>query len=462
MPVAANAAERLATYTAEFDLDHVPQEVIAAAKRCLLDAIGIGLASTGTDYGRSLANALSEIGGFGRFPVLGSDLTLSQRDAAHLNGTLIHGLDYDDTHSEAIVHSSASAVPTMLSAGLAAGATGSQAIAAFIIASEIACRIGAAVSGGVHRRGFHPTAICGAFGSAMASGYLNRLSPAQLVSAQGIVLSKASGSLQFLDDGAWTKRNHPGWASVCGQTAAAMAKHGYFGPQEPYGGRFGLFALFAAQDVPHDYERLAGGLGERWEIPGIAFKPYPACHMTHAYADAMLALAEAHRLTPAQVKRITLYIHPGEIPVIAEPVASKRRPQNAYDAQFSAAYVAATALSKGRFTLADLEPDALADPEVLGLCALTDHEADPELPYPKYFPGRVTVETVDGRELDHLERINLGAAEKPLSDADIDSKFRDNAARALSAEQAEQLREVILTLEDQPDLSSLAKAIRPA
>lgn len=455
----ANPAETIGAFAAGFSLDQVPEPVVRLAKRSLLDAIGIGLASADSDYGRRTANALSEVGGPGRFPVLGMDLTLSQRDAAHLNGTLIHGLDFDDTHSEAVVHASASAAPTMLSAGLATGASGSRALAAFILASEIACRAGVAGSGGFHRKGFHPTAVCGAVGSAVGAGYLYGLDERAMVDAQGIVLSQAAGSLQFLDDGAWTKRNHPGWASVCGQTAAAMAKHGFFGPRRAYDGRFGLYALYASPETVIDMTRLAGNLGTQWEIPGIAFKPYPACHMTHAYADAMMALAAEDALKPAQVAEIVLHIHPGEIPVIGEPQAQKQRPQNSYDAQFSCAYVAATALAKGRFTLAELEDAALGDTTVLDLCAKTRCEPDATLPYPKYFPGRVSVRTTDGRTLERTEPINRGAADLPLSDAEIEAKFLDNAQRSLNRDQAELIRGMLADLENQKDLSVLAKAL---
>ncbi|MEL7029169.1 MAG: MmgE/PrpD family protein [Pseudomonadota bacterium] len=239
---AVSPSGALAHFAADFDLGRVPAETVERAKICLLDALGIGLASAGSDYGASLASALADLGGTGDFPVIGSRLTLSQRDSAHLNGTLIHGLDFDDTHTEDVVHTSASAAPTMLSAGLAAKADGARALAAFILATEVAARIGVSARGGFHENGFHPTGVCGAFGAAVASGYLLGLNAEQLVSAQGIVSSKASGLLEFLSDGAWTKRNHPGWASVAGQTAAAMAGRGFFGPQRPYDGRYGLFA----------------------------------------------------------------------------------------------------------------------------------------------------------------------------------------------------------------------------
>ena len=231
----------LADFVTHFELDNVPSEVIHRAKMCLIDSFGIGLASVNFDFAKTTAAGIHDIAGDGEYPVIGMNLTLPQRDAAHLNGTLIHGLDFDDTHGEAVVHTSASAAPTMLIAGLANKANGKKALSAFIIASECAGRIGAGARGGFHEKGFHPTGVVGAFGSTLGAGYLAGLNNQQLRDAQGIVLSQAGGSMQFLNDGAWTKRNHPGWASFCAQTAVSMAKHGFFGPKDPYSGRFGLY-----------------------------------------------------------------------------------------------------------------------------------------------------------------------------------------------------------------------------
>ena len=147
-PLQTHAAAALASFVAGFDLREVPDAVAARAKLSILDAFGIGLASTNYTFADSLAAALTEIGGVGDYPVIGSSLRLGQRDAAHLNGTLIHGLDFDDTHGESVVHTSASAVPTMFIAGLANACTGAEALAAFIIAAECSSRIGAAARGG--------------------------------------------------------------------------------------------------------------------------------------------------------------------------------------------------------------------------------------------------------------------------------------------------------------------------
>ena len=452
-------SEALAQFVEEFDLDRVPADVIARAKLNILDALGIGFASVGFDFAKRLASALREIGGDGAYPIIGMDVRLTQRDSAHLNGTLIHGLDYDDTHSGAVVHTSASAVPTMLAVGQAMGVDGRRALGAFLVTSEAASRIGAAANGGFHQRGFHPTGVVGAFGSALGAAYLYGLEGEQLLDAQGIVLSQASASLEFLDDGAWTKRNHPAWASACGQTAAMMAKHGYFGPRQPYEGRYGLFNLYMRDPAMAEPSIVTAGLGDEWAMMGIAFKPYPACHFNHAFADATLALKEKHTLRPADIKSMTARIHKDQSNIVCEPEVNKKRPQNAYDAQFSVHYIMSASLARGRFTLDELEDEALGDTTILDLCSKARYEIDPDSAYPTYYSGEVVIETTDGRRLSHREAINRGSADNPLASQDIEDKFFANATRTVSEGQASEVRDAVMSLETHDSLSALIDSL---
>ena len=449
----------LANFVTNFNLANVPPEVIHRAKMCLIDSFGIGLASVNFDFAKATAAGIHSIAGDGDFPVIGMDLKLPQRDAAHLNGTLIHGLDFDDTHGEAVVHTSSSAAPTMLIAGLANQASGKQALSAFIIASECAGRIGAGARGGFHEKGFHPTGVVGAFGCTFGAGYLAGLNQQQLRDAQGIVLSQAGGNMQFLDDGAWTKRNHPGWASFCAQTAVAMAKHGFFGPKNPYTGRFGLYPTHTKDGRELNLEKITTGLNESWEMMNIAFKPYPACHMTHAFADAILAVKQAHGLTVGDIKHITALVHEGEQTVICIPEENKLQPQNSYDAQFSVHYVIATTFLREKFGLAELEDDVISDPEILDLCSRISFADDPDSAYPGYFSGAIRVETTDGKIIEHREQINRGATENPLSDDDITNKFLGNATLTISADEAHALVDIVLNLEAQENLTTLANAL---
>src|SRR5262245_57281489 len=184
--------------------------------------------------------------------------------------------------------------------------------------------------------------------------------------AQGITLSMASGSLEFLEDGSWTKRMHPGWAGAVGITAATLAKHGFVGPRGAYDGRFGLYASHLGKYFEQaDLALATENLGRSWQINEVAVKPIPACHFTHAAADAAAALRRDHQLAAKDIARVRVLVPQEVVKTVCEPAANKRTPANSYDAQFSMPYIVATGLLKGRFTLAELEDDALNDRAVL-------------------------------------------------------------------------------------------------
>ena len=455
----ATISGTLAIFADRFDISEVPEEVVARAKLNILDALGIGLASTTYDFGQRAANAMQGLGDEGDYPVIGMPMRLSMRDSVLVNGTLIHGLDFDDTHSGGVIHASASAVPTMLGAGLAQGVDGAEAISAYLIAVEAAARIGIAANGGFHRIGYHPTGVVGAFGCALAAGWLADLTPAQIADAQGIALSQAGGSLEFLADGAWTKRMHPGWAGVCGITAAALAKQGFKGPAKAYEGRYGLYKTHLGPEAAVDLAAVTAGLGSLWEVMNVAFKPYPACHFNHAFADATLALKRRHGLTADDIESVVAKIAETEVPVVCEPEAAKRRPQNSYEAQFSTHYTIAAAMVRDRFTLNELDADAYTDPAILALCERIAYQVDPESAFPTYYSGEVVIRTRDGRELSHREQMNRGSAGNPLSTDDVYAKFMDNATRAVSRRRAERVLEEVMTLDDADDLTDLDEAL---
>jgi 2-methylcitrate dehydratase PrpD len=280
----------------------------------------------------------------------------------------------------------------------------------------------------------------------LASAKLLKLSADSIVNAQGIALSLASGSLEFLQDGAWTKRLHPGWAGGAGITAATLAKHGFIGPSAAYEGRFGLYTSHLGQlNAQCDLNLATDGLGEVWETLNVAIKPIPACHFTHACADAAGLLHTEWKNAP--IKRIVAKVPAGVMKTVCEPVDNKRRPANAYDAQFSIPYSVATGLRFGRFTLDSLEPSAYQDSQTLAIAALVECEADPSADFPKYYGGEVIVELADGRTIRHSEPINRGAPGRPISNADIVVKYYENAARAVPRAHAERILNAVLGIE---------------
>jgi 2-methylcitrate dehydratase PrpD len=449
----------LAQFAAGLRYEDIPATVIERAKLHVLDCLGIGLASSGFEFGQRTINALTGLAGEGPYPVLGTPLGLPLRDALLANGTLIHGLDFDDTHSGGVIHASASAVPVMLGVGQREGASGRDALAAYLVGVEASSRIGQAAKNGFHLRGFHPTGLVGAFGATLAAGRLSGMNTAQLAHAQGIVLSMASGSLEFLEDGAWTKRMHPGWAASSAATACALARSGFVGPKRAYEGRFGLFNAYVGAQHPSDPALCTAALGETWEMLNVAMKPFPACHFNHAFADAALELRRKHAFALDDIAGITARIGAGQTQVVCEPQASKRRPQNAYDAQFSVHYIIATALVRGRFTLTELDEEALADPRVLALTQKTGYEIDPDSAFPRYYSGEVVVRLNDGRELRHREAQNRGSDARPLTAEEIVAKFHGNAGRVMSRARADRVVDAALALDKAASLESVLDAV---
>jgi 2-methylcitrate dehydratase PrpD len=454
-------SQRLAEFAHRLDLDDVPAEVVAAARYCILDAIGIGLAASTFEFARRSTAGVVALAGDGEHAVIGSTTRLPARDAALLNGLLIHGLDYDDTHTASVVHASASAVPVMLAEGMRQRADGAHALAAYILAVETAARLGQHAGGWWQKVGFHPTGVVGVFGATLAAGYLQGASPAVLAHAQGLALSLASGSMEFLEDGAWTKRLHPGWAAASGITAATLAAHGFEAPQRAYEGRFGLFATYLGVHAPPPEVDPLATLGHQWETAQVAIKPYPVCHYNHACGDAALLLRERHAIDAAEVAAVTVRLHPNQFPVVCEPLAAKRRPQSEYDAKFSLPFFVAACLVRGRFTLEELEDASRRDPHILALCERIHYDVDPQTAFPQHFSGAIEIEIRDGRRFAHSERIQRGAAERPLTPDEIGRKFIDNAVRVLPLAQAERLRDAVLGIDRAPDLRELCAALVP-
>jgi 2-methylcitrate dehydratase PrpD len=461
---APTIAETLGRFMAGLSLDRIPERVAARARYLILDAVGIAYASGRFDFARRTLTALNSLADArGDSMVIGFPDRLPFRDAAIANGVLIHGLDFDDTHLGGVVHVTASLVPTILAVGARLRCSGAAALAAYVGGVEAMARLGAVAKGGFHQVGFHPTGLVGAFACALAAGKLMGLDERQLAAAQGIVLSTASGSLEFLEDGAWNKRLHPGWAAAAGIAAAGLAQHGFVGAAKAYEGRFGLYASHLQERFARDDLELAtAALGERWELMEVAVKPFPACHFAHACADAAIALRRDHGVDPASVRRIRALVPAETVKTVCEPVANKRRPANAYDAQFSIPFIVASALRHGRFGLAQLSDEALADRATLELARRVEYEVDPASEFPRFYSGELILERGDGVVLRHREARNRGSSDRPLSESDILAKFADNCRGTPAEPRVGGIADELLSLHRAADIAAVAAQLGAA
>lgn len=466
---APTAVQQLARMTVEAT-DAVPAEVATSVRQRVLDVLGLQLGALPLDTSAAALRFVASQGGHGQASVVGSTDRVPAAWAAFAGGVLAHSLDYDDTHLPSILHPSASVVPAALAAAELSGASGRRVVGAVAAGIEVVVRLGMAGydreagNSTFFEHGQHATSICGAIGSAASAASLLGLGADGVAHAMGIAASMAGGVIEANRTGGTVKRLHCGWAAHAGVSAAQLAEAGFTGPPTVLEGRFGFFEAFL--HGVYRPEELTDGLGERWSVPGIFFKPYPANHFTHGGIDAAIELREAG-LRPDDVAAAVLGVAGPTVRTIGEPLAVKQAPETGYQAQFSGPYTVAAALLGGGglgLALEDFTDELATDPARRALMGRITVEADEACAaiYPSQFPARLTVTTHAGERLEAFVTANRGGPERPLTDDELATKFRDNAARSASPEAAARLEGAVAALPGSPDLTALSDAVRDA
>ncbi|HEY4141195.1 MAG TPA: MmgE/PrpD family protein [Pseudolabrys sp.] len=453
-------APQLADFIAGFDLAAVPASAQRRAKHLFLDSLGVALASSSFDFGKRAARGLRAVEA-GTTPVIGLTERLTLKDAALVNGILVHGLDYDDTSIYGRVHPSSFCATTAFTLGGHRRQSGADVLAAYIAGLECSVRIGSIAKGGFQKKGFHPTGIVASFGAALVASRLMKLTAEQIAMAQGIAYATASGNQEFAATMAWTKRMHPGWGAAGGITSAALASEGFTGPPTPYEGKFGLYPLYLGGN-DWDYGLATKELGQTWLVEGISMKPLPACYFNVPLIDAMSRIVAEHEPAPADIERIEVLIPEAAINTVCEPRATKSRPADSYAAQFSAYYVVASTLGRGRFSLDDLSPESLSDPAILSIVDKVHYAVDPKTTFPQHYAGAVVVRMKDGRIFEAREDVDRGSPKRPLTEKDVLEKFAQNAARSSVSANAQRIADTVMSIEKLKDTNELATLLSPA
>jgi 2-methylcitrate dehydratase PrpD len=452
--------ESFARYAAGLSHAALPAEVEARARFLLLDLVGNMVRGRAeAESSPPLIAAARAMGlGQGQAAVFGEAARFAPAGAALLNGCFAHSLDFDDTHAAGSLHPGAPVIPAALAAAEMTGAPGREAIAALVAGYEVTNRLALALPAGEHYdRGYHPTATCGAFGAAAAAGRVLGLDAARMADAFGIVLSQAAGSLQFLANGAWTKRWQVGWAAMAGLSAALLAREGFRGAAEALEGKAGFLRAYAPNPVP---ERALEGLGARYELMETAVKPYPSCRYGHASVDAALALRAEHGLAPAEIEAVTMGLPNKGMLLVGAPLAYKQNPQNVVDGQFSGPFVVACALAHGHFgwdSYARMEEPALRALMRKVVC-VEDPEVQAE--FPRNMSGRITIRA-RGREFSKLVVVPKGEPGNFLTEAELRAKFHGLADAVLGAERAAQLADAVLGLDRAADVHAMMRLGAP-
>lgn len=440
---AKGAAQRLGEFVAGMPWAAIAPDLRHEAKRSILNHLGCAL---GVARDPTVLTALRVMQGFAGAPVatvIGQGLRLDPMSAAFVNAIAGNLLDYDDTHLNTVIHPAAPVVPAVLALAEQRGFSGAAVLAAFLLGGEVECRIGNAVSPGHYARGWHITATCGAFGAAAGCARLLGLSATQAGHAIGIAASQAAGIVENLPTGA--KNVGVGNAARHGMLAALLAEQGYEAAPAAIEGPLGWAR--ATGDVP-DLAAITAGLGEHWEIGRTTYKPYPAGIVFHAVIDACLELRAAMDVPPEAIARVTVA---GDALLLAR---GDRVVRNARDARVSIHHCAALGLLRGRAGVADFEEPAVRDPALAACRAKVTAEEDAGLPRGA---ARVTLVLADGRQAVATVTEPRGSAGKPLSDAALDAKFRDNAAISGFAGRAEAQIAAAWALEEAADVAGLMR-----
>ena len=452
-------SQTIARFLCGLKLEEVPQGVVDKAKLVFLDTLGIALASSTMDFGRMVTNVARQLGGPNSSRLIGSPLKVAAANAVLANGTLAHGLDYDDTLEEAIVHTGCCAGMTALAVGEELPASGKAVLEAAIAGTEVMCKVGLIAPGKFHARGFHPTALCSTFGAAAAAGKLLGLEPVQWIDALGLCGSQSSGIIEYLADGTWTKRFHPGWSAHGGVIATMLAREGFRGPATVFEGQHGFYRAFGGADE-YPFEKF-NELGRTWEIPKLTFKSYPCGSISHPYMDCALTLKQKYAVASERVAEIVCRTAEGPVHRLWEPLADKQRPTSSYGAKFSLPYSIAVMLIRGRAGLEEFSDEVIRDPEVLSLAKKVRYELDPTIDYPRHFSGHVKIVLADGGILEENQPHPRGGLESPLPPEEIERKFRANARLALSGQQLELIVESVKRLEQLSSITALSDLLSP-
>jgi 2-methylcitrate dehydratase PrpD len=411
-------AEVLAGRIAALRADKLPAAVRRKCEDLLIDVAGLCVTARNEDY---IKSALAGCDDEGPCTAIGHQRTLTAASAAFINGTAAHGEDFDDTFEGGPVHAGAVIVPAVLAACERHRPDGEAALLGIAIGTEVMCRLSTVVPKAVHKAGFHPTAIFGVMGAAAGVGAALGLNAKQIVAALGIAASFAGGIIEYLAEGTWTKRLHPGWAAQSGIRAALLARGGFTGPRTVFEGVHGLFHGFA-HTTEGNYDALIGDFGTRWVTETLAFKPYPCGTMAHPYIDCAKRLA-ARGIKPADVKELICEVAEGTVHRLWEPLADKQRPPNGYAAKFATPFILATGFVRGGVGLDAFTEAAVRDNDVLALAAKVRYVIDPNNPYPNNFTGHIRAVLNDGRVIEERQPHFRGGAQEPLTRADIEEKF---------------------------------------
>ncbi len=444
-------AEEFSSWSKTLSVKDIPEKTQSTLKFLLKDICGIILSARNENYVKSLVETYK---GSGNLVSLGHSERFDLFSSAIIAGTAAHGEDFDDTFEGNPMHVGATMIPAMLSAAQKFNLNGDQILKGLTIGSELICRLALVAPTAMHKQSFHPTAVCGTFGVAAGLSSVLDLTEKQMVSALGVAGSFTSGIIEYLAEGSWTKRVHPGWSANSGMNAALIAKSGFYGPRTVFEGEHGFFEAFALQEIERDYSHLTDGLGKRWENQNLAFKPFACGTMAQPFVDCAIKIRKKIK-NLNNISSITAKVGEGTVHRLWEPLKEKKNPSTPYSAKFSVPYCVAVGFIRGDAGLNEFNEKSINDKEILNLASKVNYEIDPNNEYPKNYTGTLICKTSENEFTEHQPCFR-GGIKEPLTKDDIDKKYNANLNYSkISEENKKSLNSFIETLFTKPDFSKI-------
>ena len=441
------ATQDIARFVVETDVEALPERLMHEGKRCLINYLAVSLYASRDPSLNILLDVFREEGGNASASVVGAAARTSMQNAALANGYLAHLDDYDDTHFPTIIHPSAPTFPAALAVAERIGADGRRALAASVIGMEITCRIGMAVHPAHYNEGWHITGTCGVFGAAAASGRLLGMDTDRMAQALGVAGAQASGlRVSF---GSMTKPLHPGRSAQSGVLAALLASRGFTSTTEILEGRRGFTEVYSAES---DLGRATDRLGDHWELYQNGLKPYACGVVNHPLIDAMARFRNSHGVTADMVESVRAMVHPLVLELVDRP-----NPRVGLEGKFSYQHSMAVGLVDGAAFPAQYTDERVVDPEIMRLRDLISATVDETQ---EEGSAEVTVVLNDGRELTEVVEHATGTPENPMSDDQLESKFRALAGRTLSEAQVDRALARLWALEEVESVGELFSLFR--
>ncbi|MED5578410.1 MAG: MmgE/PrpD family protein [Nitrospinota bacterium] len=437
--------------------DVLPDEVRDRAKYFLLDFLGVSICGTKANSSRAFYDFIRNNGSHdGSCTIIGSTQKTTPSDAALVNGGVSHAIEMDDVTTRSSLHPGVSVMPSSLAVSEAHCRNPKRLIEAIVAGYEVTNRIGNAVNAKSHyARGFHPTATCGTFASSITASKLLGQSFDKMANALAIAGSQASGSMQFLDNGAWTKRFHPGWSAHSGIYAAYMAENGFIGPSDILGGESGFFAAYSDDSNP---EYLIENLGNYWEISETGIKPYACCRFNHAAVDATISLCKKHDLFPENIEKVEVRVPKTSELLVINPEDKKRNPKNIVEAQFSLHYAVAVSILKRAAGLAEYSDEFISsrdfDSLIHKIFCFGDEEMDKE--FPEKWQANVKVITKNDTYEIH-QPYPKGDPKNPLTWDELIERFYLMTSEVVDRKKSDEIVEKVSNLEKLESISEFTE-----